>query len=140
MMRSLILLTYHPQRVVLRTTASVNKDGVSDPHAFSQPGPSTGPGELPSSSFGWSVNPGDAHDNSKVDPNASNNSANPKYGRYPSLGSPNHSPAPFYFNIGTVETFERKLEEAQRALGIAPRDFIPVIYVNETSWSQEFMK
>lgn len=42
--------------------------------------------------------------------------------------------------VGTVETFERKLEDAQRSLGIAPRDFIPVIYVNETSWSSEIMK
>ena len=40
----------------------------------------------------------------------------------------------------TVESFERKLEESQRALGIAPRDFIPVIYVNETSWAQELSR
>lgn len=63
------------------------------------------------------------------------------FARYPSLGSPSpaHS-APYFFNIGTVETFERKLEEAQRELGISPRDFIPVIYVNETSWGNELLR
>ena len=40
----------------------------------------------------------------------------------------------------TVDTFERKLEEAQRELGIAPRDFIPVVYVEETSWSRELFR
>lgn len=40
----------------------------------------------------------------------------------------------------TVETFERKLEEAQKNLGISPKDFIPVVYVNETSWSQELSR
>jgi hypothetical protein len=34
------------------------------------------------------------------------------------------------FNIldRSVDTFEHKLEEAQKALGIASKDFIPVIY------------
>jgi AFG3 family protein len=36
-----------------------------------------------------------------------------------------------------VESFERKLEDAQRQLGISPRDFIPVVYVNETSLLSE---
>mmetsp|Transcript_6710 Transcript_6710/g.11214 ORF Transcript_6710/g.11214 Transcript_6710/m.11214 type:complete len:903 (+) Transcript_6710:84-2792(+) len=64
------------------------------------------------------------------------------YTRYPSLGSPSPKQAnsAYYFNIGTVETFERKLEDAQRSLGIAPRDFIPVIYVSETSWSHELLR
>lgn len=60
-----------------------------------------------------------------------------QHARYPSIGSlsPSRAAAPFYFNIGTVDTFERKLEEAQRALGIASKDYIPVVYVNETSWT-----
>lgn len=41
----------------------------------------------------------------------------------------------YHFVIGSVESFERKLEDAQRELGIAPKDFIPVQYVNETSTS-----
>lgn len=63
--------------------------------------------------------------------------AAPNHSRYPSIGSPNPSStltSPYYFNIGTVDTFERKLEEAQRALGIASKDYIPVIYVSETSF------
>jgi AFG3 family protein len=72
---------------------------------------------------------------------ATSMTAESKFARYPSLGSPNnHAAASFYFNIGTVETFERKLEEAQRTLGIASKDYVPVIYVNETSWTQELIR
>lgn len=46
---------------------------------------------------------------------------------------------PYFFTIGSVETFERKLEQVQRDLGIAPRDFIPVQYVNETNWLNELV-
>jgi AFG3 family protein len=64
-----------------------------------------------------------------------------KYVRYPRLGNPNTNTfAPYFFQIGSVESFERKLEEAQRSLGIQPRDFIPVMYVNETSWTTEAMR
>jgi len=34
------------------------------------------------------------------------------------------------FNIGSVESFERNLETAQRELGIDPANHIPVTYVN----------
>ena len=40
----------------------------------------------------------------------------------------------------SVESFERKLEEAQVALGVARRDFIPVLYVNETSIIHELCR
>ncbi|KAJ1430206.1 P-loop containing nucleoside triphosphate hydrolase protein [Ochromonadaceae sp. CCMP2298] len=53
--------------------------------------------------------------------------------------SPRHAAA-YHFNIGTVESFERKMEEAQLALGVSPRDFIPVVYVNETSWTSEALR
>lgn len=46
----------------------------------------------------------------------------------------------FYFNIGSVESFEEKLEEAQEALGIDPHDYVPVTYVSEVNWFQELMK
>lgn len=46
----------------------------------------------------------------------------------------------YYFNIGSVETFEEKLEEAQEALGIDPHDYVPVTFVSEVAWFQELMK
>ncbi|XP_011089809.1 ATP-dependent zinc metalloprotease FTSH 10, mitochondrial [Sesamum indicum] len=46
----------------------------------------------------------------------------------------------YYFNIGSVESFEEKLEEAQEALGIDPHDYIPVTYVSEMAWFQELMR
>eukprot|EP00262_Sarcandra_glabra_P010032 TRINITY_DN24896_c0_g1_i1.p1 TRINITY_DN24896_c0_g1~~TRINITY_DN24896_c0_g1_i1.p1 ORF type:complete len:825 (+),score=156.97 TRINITY_DN24896_c0_g1_i1:182-2656(+) len=46
----------------------------------------------------------------------------------------------YYFNIGSVESFEEKLEEAQEALGIDPHDYVPVTYVNEMLWYQELLR
>ncbi|XP_057772410.1 ATP-dependent zinc metalloprotease FTSH 8, mitochondrial-like isoform X2 [Salvia miltiorrhiza] len=34
----------------------------------------------------------------------------------------------YYFNIGSVERFEEKLDEVQEALGIDPHDYVPVTY------------
>lgn len=46
----------------------------------------------------------------------------------------------YYFNIGSVESFEEKLEEAQEALGIDPHDYVPVTYSSEMVWFQELMR
>ncbi|RYR23095.1 hypothetical protein Ahy_B03g068366 isoform C [Arachis hypogaea] len=46
----------------------------------------------------------------------------------------------YYFNIGSVESFEEKLEEAQEALGIDPHDYVPVTYSSEMVWYQELMR
>ncbi|XP_071916487.1 ATP-dependent zinc metalloprotease FTSH 8, mitochondrial-like isoform X2 [Coffea arabica] len=46
----------------------------------------------------------------------------------------------YYFNIGSVESFEEKLEEAQEALGIDPHDYVPVTYASEMVWYQELMR
>jgi AFG3 family protein len=46
----------------------------------------------------------------------------------------------FYFTIGSLDNFERKLEDAQRDLGIQSSDFVPVQYVNEFSWFVEIIK
>jgi hypothetical protein len=54
-------------------------------------------------------------------------------------GGPGGVYAPYYFNIGSVESFERKLEQVQRDMGLPPRDFIPVQYVNETNWAVELV-
>jgi len=91
--------------------------------------------------FGWSGSESNKPSEFGADGQpGSTQESKPNFTRYPSIGSPNNAHASFYFNIGTVETFERKLEEAQRNLGIAPRDFIPVMYVNETSWTSELLR
>lgn len=45
----------------------------------------------------------------------------------------------YYFSIGSVEAFERQLEDAQNTLGIPSSERIPVSYVNETGWLNYFM-
>lgn len=46
----------------------------------------------------------------------------------------------YSFNVGSVELFEEKLEEAQKSLGIDPHDFVPVVYVNQVNWFQELLR
>jgi AFG3 family protein len=46
----------------------------------------------------------------------------------------------FYFNIGSVESFEEKLQEAQEALGIDPHDYVPVTYKSEVNLLQEIIR
>ena len=46
----------------------------------------------------------------------------------------------YFFTIGSVESFEEKLEEAQEALGIDPHDYVPVTYVSDMMWYQELMR
>ncbi|XP_062015625.1 ATP-dependent zinc metalloprotease FTSH 10, mitochondrial-like [Rosa rugosa] len=46
----------------------------------------------------------------------------------------------YFFNIGSVENFEEKLEDAQEALGIDSHDYVPVTYVSEMVWYQELMR
>jgi len=43
------------------------------------------------------------------------------------------SSATYFFNIGSVEAFERRLEEVQEDLGFAPHEFVNVSYVQERS-------
>jgi AFG3 family protein len=40
----------------------------------------------------------------------------------------------YYFTIGSVEAFERKMDDAQYELGIPSSERIPVAYANEISW------
>lgn len=40
------------------------------------------------------------------------------------------------FNIGSVETLERKLEQAQEDLGIEPHEYVPVVYADDTNLSK----
>ncbi|XP_073269893.1 ATP-dependent zinc metalloprotease FTSH 3, mitochondrial-like [Primulina huaijiensis] len=56
------------------------------------------------------------------------------------LASEKTSQYKYYFNIGSVDSFEEKLEEAQVALGIDRHDYVPVTYVSEMVWFQELMR
>jgi hypothetical protein len=40
----------------------------------------------------------------------------------------------------SVDSFERKLDDAQRDLGIAPRDRVPVFYIEEVDWVGRFIE
>jgi len=71
------------------------------------------------------------------------NQTNDDVAQSPINGTPtngNASQYKFYFNIGSVESFEEKLEEAQETLGIDSHDFVPVTYVSEMVWYQELMR
>ena len=46
----------------------------------------------------------------------------------------------YFFSLGNVNGFERRLEQAQEELGVAPREFLPVTYETETSWGGEILK
>jgi AFG3 family protein len=45
----------------------------------------------------------------------------------------------YYFTIGSVEAFERKIDDAQYELGIPSSERIPVAYSNEISWFGTFL-
>lgn len=46
-------------------------------------------------------------------------------------GAPVGTNAILWFNIGSVDTFERNLENIQAEMGIEPMNYIPVVYRNE---------
>ncbi len=49
-------------------------------------------------------------------------------------------PLVYHFTIGSVESLEEKLARSQQELGIAPRDYVPVQYANETNVAMELIK
>eukprot|EP00934_Nitzschia_sp_Nitz4_P007572 Nitzschia sp. Nitz4//scaffold31_size150131//97815//100746//NITZ4_002841-RA/size150131-augustus-gene-0.6-mRNA-1//1//CDS//3329547698//7562//frame0 len=53
--------------------------------------------------------------------------------------NPNQRPVVYRFAIGSVDAFEKKLEEAQRAIGKDPSQDIPVQYAAESSVASEIM-
>eukprot|EP00954_Amorphochlora_amoebiformis_P012084 943800-Amorphochlora_amoeboformis.AAC.1 len=46
----------------------------------------------------------------------------------------------YYFNIGSIEAFERRMEDIQRDIGIEPRDYVPIQYVTESNIGGEFIR
>ena len=49
-------------------------------------------------------------------------------------------PSVLTFNIGSVDSFERNLEQAQSDLDIDPANRLPVTYVAEAEWLREVLK
>ena len=45
----------------------------------------------------------------------------------------------YIFTIGSVEAFERRMDDAQKELQIPPTERIPVAYTNEMSWTGTFL-
>ena len=45
----------------------------------------------------------------------------------------------YYFSIGSVEAFERRVDDAQSELGIPSSERIPVSYHDETSWTNTLL-
>lgn len=54
--------------------------------------------------------------------------------RDPRTGELQHTKAAYTITIGSVETFEKQLEEVQRLLEIDPHQFIPVTYTTLPDW------
>ena len=50
------------------------------------------------------------------------------------------SQAHYWFSLGSVNGFEKKLEQAQADIGISPRDYLPVTYESETNLGGEVLK
>eukprot|EP00884_Botryococcus_braunii_P009436 jgi/Botrbrau1/18494/Bobra.0072s0073.1 len=46
----------------------------------------------------------------------------------------------YYFNIGSIDSFERKMEEAEEDLGHTPDTYVPITYSSEMSWQQELLR
>ena len=71
-------------------------------------------------------------------PRANLRSIGEAQGEFSSVANP--AKQKYYFNIGSLDSFERKLEEAQEQLGMDQREFVPVTYVNEVAWSAELAR
>ena len=48
--------------------------------------------------------------------------------------------AAYYINIGSVDAFERKLEESQKFYNIKPKDSVPILYVDTPDYGSMFYK
>merc|ERR1719499_2298730 len=46
----------------------------------------------------------------------------------------------YWWEIGSVDTFETKLDQARVAMGVKTEDWVPVSYVSEVSWKDVLLK
>lgn len=54
--------------------------------------------------------------------------------------SPQGAPHIYTINIGSVDSFERKLEESQKSYNLTPKQYIPVVYEDEADWSSKLYR
>ncbi|KAG7669398.1 hypothetical protein KSW81_007553 [Nannochloris sp. 'desiccata'] len=80
----------------------------------------------------------DVHGNSRPSSSSSTSGGGGKVS--PSTSSSGGSSYRFFFNIGSVDAFERALEEAQESMGVDASRRIPVTYTSEVSWQQEIWR
>ena len=73
-------------------------------------------------------------------PRSSNNPDGMQTGLPSDQGQQKRSFYRYHFNVGSIDSFERKLEEAQEDLGWDAANFVPVTYSNEMSLGSELVK
>jgi len=62
-------------------------------------------------------------------------------GTYSNAEYTSDAPAPeVYFNIGSIEAFERRMEDIQKDMGIEPRDYVPIQYMTESNIGMELFR
>jgi len=75
-----------------------------------------------------------------MSPNSGNNSSEFEASSFNTASSPNRLPRLTYrLAIGSVDTFERKLDEAQRSIGIPPEKHVPVQYTADSNIASELI-
>jgi AFG3 family protein len=119
----IVVVNNKTARVVLRRRGEAGPERAA--------GSSDSKGAAPGASSSWSAEDAAGNDDGSAAEGRG------RGGRLTPLAQDPTGQAAYFFSIGSVESFERKLEAAQKELGIASRDFIPVQYVSETSWSSQ---
>ena len=70
---------------------------------------------------------------------SSSGTAGANSSQLPLSNSAYQPPLVYRFAIGSVDSFERKLDEAQRELGVDPRHFVPVQYAADSTVATELL-
>ncbi|KAF0687717.1 hypothetical protein As57867_020498, partial [Aphanomyces stellatus] len=53
---------------------------------------------------------------------------------------PQHHAPSVFFNIGSIENFERQMEQTQASMGISAKEYVPIQFTNELNWKMELLK
>ena len=98
--------------------------------------------QLPGQSGGSGSNSSSSSSSARTSARGSSRAAS---GASPSSSSSSSPSSPrkhrYTFNIGSVDAFERKMEEAERELGLDPvTQAVPITYSSEVSWAAEALR